>query len=172
ARGEESGGYLRAWTVNEQKNPIPSPAAVLVGRAWSDAFDANSPRILTGREYCLLQKNNRVFAMEGVAPLNGVPDYVSEAASFDLLPHSASNLLIELFPRDKDDRPAATWQLSRQADGVEAFSHTVSGPPPWHLKIPLVPGKRNVVTINLTEFGASRENLPIALRSLRIEDSQ
>jgi hypothetical protein len=172
SRGEESGGYLRAWTANEQKNAIPSPSAVLVGRPWSDSFDANSPRILTGREYSLLQKSNRVFAMSGMHPLNGVPDYVSESFSVDILPHSGSNLLIELSPRAKDTAPVASWSVSRQAEGVEVFTATVSGPPPWHLKIPLVSQQRNQVTVKLTEYGASREESMIALRSLRIEDSQ
>ncbi|HEY8995156.1 MAG TPA: hypothetical protein VIM71_10875 [Lacunisphaera sp.] len=171
ARGEESGGYLRYWVVNEQTATIPAPAAVLVGRPWSDSFDANSPRILTGREYCLLQKNNRVFAMAGANPLNGVPDTIDDQYTLEILPHSPSNLRIELAPRLKQSPLPATWQLARQAAGTDDFNSTVSGPPPWRLSIPLVAGQRNRVSISLAAYAGAREELQISVRSLRIEDS-
>lgn len=170
ARGEESGGYLRAWVVNEQNSPIPHPAAILVGRPWSDAFDANSPRILTGREYSLLQKSNRVFTMSGMSPLNGIPDTVTEKFSFEILPHSPSNLLIELIPRVKGVKPVVTWSQSRTADNATDFNSTLTGPPPWQLKVPLVAGRRNAIHFSLTDYPGLREDLQFSVRSLRIED--
>jgi hypothetical protein len=171
ARGEESGGYLRFWVVNEQKMEIPAPAAILVGRPWSDSFDANSPRILTGREYSLLQKTNRVFAMSGANPLNGIPDTIGEKFTLEILPHSTSNLLIELAPRLKNTSPAATWQLARQAADTADFAATLAGPPPWRFNIPLVAGQRNQVSISLAEYSGPRDELQVSVRSLRIEDS-
>jgi hypothetical protein len=171
-RGEENGGYLRNYILNEAKVEIPPPAAVLVGRAWAETFDANSPRLVAGREFALLQKSNRVIAMSGVSPANGVPDKVSGDFSIDILPHSASELQIELAPRLADTNPGATWKLVRQAEGMPEFSATVSGPPPWQLKIPLAPGQRNAVSIRLADFNGSREYPLIAVRSLRVQGSQ
>ncbi len=170
ARGEESGGYLRSGVINEQDHEIPPPAAVLVGHDWAEAFDANSPRLLTGREFILLQKSNRVFKLSGVFPLNGVPDHASATVSLEIQPHSPSSLLLELAPRAADTT-AGTWNLARHAEGSADFSAVVSGPPPWRLKIPLTAGQRNLIEINLQEYGARREGMVFRLSSLRIEDS-
>ena len=171
ARGEESGGYLRGNVINEQNHKIPKPAAILVGHDWADAFDANSPRLLTGREYTLLQKNNRVFKLTGFSPINGVPDHVSGAAEMEILPHSPGNLLLELAPWAKTGWPAGVWQLTRHAEGAEDFRTTVSGPSPWHLVIPLVAARRNQVTITLAGHDGPADTVSFAVRSLRIEDS-
>jgi hypothetical protein len=171
ARGEESGGYLRSGVVNEQNQEIPSPAAVLVGHDWADAFDANSPRLYTGREFALLQKGNRVFKLAGVFPLNGVPDHVSGAATMEILPHSTSNLLLELAPRTKAGWPAGAWRVTRRTEGAEDFSATVTGASPWRLVIPLVAGRRNEVTLTLAGISGPPGNVSFLIRSLRIEDS-
>jgi hypothetical protein len=171
ARGDESGGYLRDTVINEQNHPIPRPVAVLVGHDWADTFDANSPRIFTGREYTLLQKNNRVFKLSGGYPLNGVPDQFNGAAAMEILPHSSCNLLIELAPRSKAGWPAGAWRLTRQAEGAEDFTATVTGPSPWHLVIPLVAARRNQVTITLAGHVGPASTVSFAVRSLRIEDS-
>jgi len=167
ARGEESGGYLRTGIINEQTSEIPAPAAVLVGTPWADAFDANSPRLLTGREYTLLSKSNRVFKLGGVYPLNGPPDQASGAVFMEILPHSESHLLLELTPRAKAGWPAGEWKLTRHAEGAEDFTATVTGPSPWQLKIPLVAARRNQIGITLA--GATAD-LSFIVRRLRIED--
>ncbi len=171
APGELSGGYLRDSVVNEQNHVIPRPAAVLVGHDWADTFDANSPRLYTGREYTLLQKNNRVFKLSGGYPLTGVPDFVSVATTMEILPHSPCNLLLELAPRSKAGWPAGAWQLTRHAEGAEDFTETVSGPSPWHLVIPLVAARRNQVTITLAGHNGPTSTVSFAVRTLRIEDS-
>jgi hypothetical protein len=169
ARGEESGGYLRAWVVNEQTAPIPAPAAVLVGRAWADTLDANSPRLLTGREYALLQKSNRMLAMEGVQPLNGPPDLASNRFSFDLLPHSPSRLVLELAPRSHMGA-AVDWDVRRHADGAADFAQTAGGTGPWRVVIPLVPGRRNHIALSNGRAQAAGAPPGFAIRHLRIED--
>lgn len=170
-RGEESGGYLRGGVINEQNQAIPPPAAVLVGRAWADTFDANSPRLLTGREYALLQKSNRVFKLGGVYPLNGPPDHASAAITLEIEPHSPAHLVVELAPRAKAGWPAGEWKLTRHAEGAADFTATVSGPSPWRLKIPLVAARRNQVDLVLVGHAGPPDALSFAIRALRIEDS-
>ena len=170
SRGEESGGYLRSGVINEQNQEIPRPVAVLVGHDWADTFDANSPRLLTGREYTLLQKSNRVFKLTGFSPVNGVPVHVSGEATMEILPHSPGTLLLELAPQTNAGWPAGAWQLTRHADGAEDFSATVTGPSPWHLVIPLVAARRNQITITLAGQAGPVGAVSFIVRSLRIED--
>lgn len=169
-RGEESGGYLRSGIINELNREIPPPSAVLVGRSWAEAFDANSPRILTGREYTLLQKSNRVFKLSGVYPLNGVPDHASGAVFLEIQPHSDSHLLLELSPRSKAGWTAGEWKLTRHAEGAEDFTATVTGPSPWQLKISLVAARRNLIDITLAGHTGPAGELSFIVRGLRIED--
>ena len=171
ARGEQSGGYLRSKVINEATQSIPGPAAVLVSRDWADSFDANSTRILTGREYVLLRTSNRVFSMRGVFPTNGPPDQASTLVELEILPHSAGQLLVELSPRKPDDWPAGTWLVTRRAANAEAYSTSVSGPAPWMIKVPLVPRQRNQITLSATSAKADDEPLPFIIRELRIEDN-
>lgn len=171
ARGEESGGYLRNDIINEQDQEIPKPAAILVGREWGDSFDANSPRILTGREYMLLQKSNRVFSLSGVHPLDGPPNYASGEVGMELLPHSSGNLLLELSPRSNMDQTAESWRVSSKVDDGVHFSTTVSGSPPWHIRIPLVANKRNTISLNATGRMTDDVPFPYVVLRLRIEDS-
>lgn len=169
-RGEENGGYLRNGVHTELHPNMPRPSAYLVGRVWADTFDANSPRLLTGREFTLLQKSNRVFTMAGVTPLNGLPDYASGAVQFEIQPHSPGNLLVELAPREVEQVPSAEWYLARTAEGATEFTETVSGPPPWRLKIPLVASQRNRITITLAGAAEPPGVFRFIVRSLRIED--
>ena len=167
ARGEQSGGYLRGNVINEAAQDIPSPAAVLVSRSWADSFDANSPRILSGKEYVLLRKSNRVFMLRGVFPLNGPPDVASTLIELEVRPHTGAELLIELKPRKPEAWPTGTWQLSRRAEGTEDYALSVSGPPPWALKVPLLAGKRNQIV--MTSAIVTDEPLPFVVKKLRIE---
>jgi hypothetical protein len=171
ARGEQSGGYLRSNVINEASQQIPPPSAVLVSRAWADSFDANSPRILTGREYVLLRASNRVFTLRGVFPLNGPPDVASTKIELEVLPQSGSVLHIELFPRKPEEWPAGSWQIARRAESADAYDTSISGPPPWVIKVPLVPGRRNQITLSLAAETVNDGTLPFRVRKLLIEDN-
>ena len=168
-RGVESGGYLRDYVLNEANIEIPRPDAVLVGRPWAETIDANSPRLLTGREYALVQKSNRVLALAGVNPLNGVPDTASGAFTLQIVPHTASDLVLDLAPRAAAGWPAAEWRLRRTAAGAPEFNATVSGASPWHLRIPLVAGQTNEVSVTLA--GQADPNaVSFVVRNLRVEN--
>jgi hypothetical protein len=171
ARGEENGGYLRNGVHTELHPDMPAPAAYLVSRLWADSFDANSPRILTGREFTLLQKSNRVFALTGAQPLNGPPDNGSGAITLEILPHSAGNLLVEISPRLKDSPLTGEWQVTREAEGDLPFSALLSGPPPWQVRVPLVAGKRNQISLLFLTGGDAPGPASFQLRGIRIEDA-
>ncbi|MEN9401771.1 MAG: hypothetical protein RL091_474, partial [Verrucomicrobiota bacterium] len=81
-----------------------------------------------------------------------------------------SNLLIELIPRVKGVKPVVTWSQSRTADNATDFNSTLTGPPPWQLKVPLVAGRRNAIHFSITDYPGLREDLQFSVRSLRIED--
>jgi hypothetical protein len=168
-RGVESGGYLRAYVINEAAARIPPPAAVLVGRPWAETFDANSPRILLGREYALVQRSNRVHEMAGVSSLNGPPDRATGQFSFQIVPHAASELVLELAPLAAAGWPAGEWRAQRTAPGEAPFAATVTGASPWHLRIPLIAGKPNEVSVVLAG-AADPEALSFVVRNLRIEN--
>jgi hypothetical protein len=170
-RGGEGGGYLRLGVLDESAVPGGQPAAVLVGRRWAESFDANSPRLLEGREYILFSTANRVTDLQGVYPLNGYPDHGGEAMRFTIVPHSPSKLRLELTPRAKRVILPANWNLVRHADGAPDFVASVSGPPPWHLEIPLIAGQDNRVEVNLKDYDGPREGVAFVLRSVRIEDA-
>ncbi len=169
SRGEQGGGYLRANVTNEASESIPTPAAVLVSRAWAESIDANSPRILTGKEYVLLQTSNRVFKMNGVYPLNGTPDAASALIELEMLPHSDGVLRVELQPRKPKDWPTGTWQVIRRIEGGDDFLMNVSGASPWVIKVPLLAGKRNKITLSITSGKSADDPLPFAIKDLRVE---
>jgi hypothetical protein len=170
ARGEESGGYLRSDVINERDQAIPPPRAVLVGRGWADTFDANSPRILTGREFTLLQKSNRVFAMSGVHPLNGAPEHATKQVRLEIVPHSPANLRLDLAPRIQRDWTVGRWEITRKIEGRADFTTTVSSPPPWNLSLPLVAGERNHLSIDWVNDGTLVDELPFSIQRLHITD--
>ncbi|HEY8995157.1 MAG TPA: hypothetical protein VIM71_10880 [Lacunisphaera sp.] len=170
-RGGEGGGYLRLGVRDESAVPGGRPAALLVGRRWAESFDANSPRLLEGREFILLREANRVTDLQGVYPTNGYPDHAGGAMRFEILPHSRSRLLLELTPRTKRVTLPANWNLIRQTEGALDFSATVSGLPPWRLEIPLIARTSNRITVDLKEYDGPREDMAFVLRTVRIEDS-
>lgn len=170
ARGDENGGYLRFYVRTEHHPEMPAPQAYLVSRAWGDGFDANSPRILTGREYVLLQKSNRVLGLSGFQPVNGMPDFAGASIRLEILPHSPGNLLLDLTPRGDGPPPTLAWKVGRLAAG-EAFTTTVSGPPPWRLKIPLAARQRNQVDLVAESPDGSPLPAQFIVRGLRIEDA-
>jgi hypothetical protein len=170
ARGNQSGGYLRDHVINEQSRPIPPPQAILVGRDWADTVDANSPRLLTGQEYALLGKSNRIFKLSGTSPASGLPGWAGAAIALEMLPHSPSSLLIELAPQARAGWPAGEWKATRQAEGATDFTATVSGPSPWRIKIPLAPGRRNRIAVTLAGQTASPDELNFVVREFRVEN--
>lgn len=169
ARGEQSGGYLRDKVINEASHAIPHPTAVLVSRMWADSFDANSPRILLGKEYALLSESNRVFKMGGVFPLNGPPDVTSSLIELEVQPYMRSELVLVLQPRKPEAWPANIWRVSRRTEGAADFSAEISGRPPWTIKIPMEAGKRN--QIRIASATVTEAEMPFVVKTLRIEAS-
>jgi len=167
-RGEQSGGYLRGNVINEATQNIPAPDAVLVSRSWANSFETNSPHLLEGREYVLVRKSNRFFGLRGVYPLYGIPDLASSLIELELLPHSTSELQVELAPRVATDWPVGRWQVTRRAEGSEDFSMEVSGTPPWTLKVPLIAGRRNQIALSISPGKGTAEPLPFDIKVLRI----
>lgn len=168
SRGVESGGYLRDYVVVESPPDTPTPSAVLVGRPWADAIDANSPRLVNGREYALLEKSNRVPLLSGVYPLKGVPDTASGAFALQIVPHSPSDLVIELAPLAKAGWPSAEWRLHRTGPGAPEFNATVNGASPWLLRIPLAANQPNDISVTLA--GQADPNaVSFVVRRLRVE---
>lgn len=169
-RGDENGGYLRYYVHTEADPEMPPPAGYLVSRSWGDSFDANSPRILTGREYVLLQKSNRVLGLSGFQPGNGRPDFAEGALHLEILPHSPGVLRLELAPRDDGPPPDLAWRIARAA-GADTFTATVAGPPPWRMEIPLAVGQRNRIELTAESAAGARLPAQYIVRGLRIEDA-
>jgi hypothetical protein len=167
-RGGDKGGHLSS-TLFESALPPGSRPAVLVGRKWAETFDANSARLLAGREYVLLREANRVLAMEGVYPLDGVPEHFSPHASFAILPHSAARLRITLAPRLARFWPAAAWRVHHQAGNGPGNELTVSGSPPWEFVVPLVANQHNLIEFTTVAPAGNTEILPFAIKLLKIE---
>lgn len=171
ARGEEAGGYLRGDIVREGVQPIPTPRAILVGRPWADTLDANSPRFLTGREYVLLQKSNRVGRFEGIYPQNGTPDNASGHILLEITPHTNALLSFTLKPRLRTGAATGDWSVRRDAPGVEPYTATVGSAAPWSFRIPLVAGQLNRVEVTFGGTIGADDKLPFAFNSLRMEDA-
>ncbi|AOS44929.1 hypothetical protein Verru16b_01998 [Lacunisphaera limnophila] len=171
ARGEENGGYLRNGVHTELHPDMPAPAAYLVSRLWADTFDANTPRLLTGREFTLLQKRNRVLAMDGVQPLNGPPDNASGSITLEIEPHSAAHLLLTLTPRPRDSTLTGRWAVARRAAGHPDFTTELAGPPPWAVRLPLIPSVVNQLSLHFTSAGEPPGPATFQVRGLRIEDA-
>lgn len=149
-RGEESGGYLRDAVIREGQRDIPAPAAVLVGREWADTVDAGSPRLLTGREYTLLSRANRVFDLRGVLPLSGVPEVASPHIFWEIAPPTTATLSFVLAPQKDAVLPveSLSWQLRRLTDDGHEFTARIDGPPPWHVAVPLIGRQKQTVMID------------------------
>jgi len=170
-RGGEGGGYLRFGVLDESAVPGGQPAAVLVGRRWAESFDANSPRLLVGREYILFREVNRVTDLQGVYPLNGMPDNTSTHFSIQIIPHSASRLRITLVPYWEHKWPEGTWRIARRvADGTETVT-TLSGSPPWQIDVPLLPRVTQTIECHLVSSPATTEELPFSVRQLSLEST-
>jgi hypothetical protein len=167
-RGGDKGGYLSS-TLFESAMPPGPPPAVLVGRNWAETFDANSPRLLSGREFALLREANRVLKMEGVYPLNGVPEHCSPHASFTIVPHSAARLRITLTPRLARNWPTASWDVTCQAGNGPGIQLTASGAPPWQFEVPLAAQLPNAIAFATVAPAGNTEALPFSIQVLKIE---
>jgi hypothetical protein len=170
-RGGEGGGYLRLGVRDESAIPDGQPAALLVGRSWAESFDANSPRLLAGREYILFREANRVTDLQGVYPLNGIPDNTQSRFSIEITPHSASRLRLTLAPNRKKNWPEASWRIvNRSAAGAETVT-TLSGPPPWQIDVALEPRVTQTIDCQVVAPAGMSEDLPFSLRHLIIEST-
>lgn len=169
ARGDESGGYLRGEVVNEAQHPIPEPAAVLVGRRWAETFDADSPRLFTGREFVLLARANRILHLGGVFPLNGPPAVASEHLEFTIRPVAMSALRFVLTPEPgAQPAPDTAWEIHRRTDNGREYTARVEGAAPWSIEVPLVAGMRQTVEIRRTGGDRPVPGYPFLLSQLRI----
>ena len=170
-RGGEGGGYLHLGVLDESALPAGRPAALLVGRRWAETFDANSPRLLTGREYVLLRTANRVTELKGLYPWNGYPDNAATRFSIELTPHSASRLHLTLAPNQKRRWPSASWRIvHRTAAGVETVTEFTS-PPPWQIDVALVANVTQTVECQLTSAPDTPEPLPFSVRQVLVEST-
>lgn len=170
-RGGEGGGYLRSDVRDESAIPGGRPAALLVGRRWAESFDANSPRLLVGREYVLLSEANRVTDLKGVYPLNGIPEHTTPHFSLEITPHSSSRLRLTLIPYWAKRWPAVTWRiLHRTGPGVERV-WVLSGPPPWQIDVALAPRLAQTIECQMVAPAPTAEELPFAISHLTVESS-
>ena len=170
-RGVQNGGYLRGTVRQEDSAQMADAHAVLMGRAWADAFDLTSPRLLQGREYALLERVNRVTDLQGVYPVYGLPNAASAHFSLTLQPNATSRLTLELAPREIEPLPAfadGSWLVVCRVSETETHRVTVSGPPPWRIEVPLAAGQSQ--TINFTFSVASEDPalFPFGLAQLRL----
>lgn len=172
AYGEQSGGYLRHEVINEGRQSIPTPAAILVGRHWADAFDADLPRLLVGREYALLPHANRVLEMDGVFPLNGLPDAASRSFRFVLKPAVSSELLVTLAPRPNlPPPPPGIWTVRRESGEGDALITTLEGPPPWRIVVPLLSRQRQSLEFIHGDGAGAVGAYPFAVKDIRISST-
>jgi hypothetical protein len=168
-RGDEGGGYLRLGVLHDSDIPGGSPAAFLVGRRWAESFDANSPRLLAGREYVLLREANRVTDLQGVYPLNGYPDHAATRFAIEITPHAHSRLRLTLIPATKEAWPAATWRVVNRTESGETTVRELHGAPPWQIEVALTPHVRQTVECQLLTPAASTDILPFAISQLLVE---
>ncbi len=170
-RGGDGGGYLRLGVRDESAIPTGRPAALLVGKRWSECFDANSPRILSGREFVLLRKANRVTELQGVYPTNGYPDHASLHFSLEITPHSASRLRMLLEPYKKKNWPQATWRIVHRTGAGTETVQEVSGPPPWRIDVPLTADVKQVIECQVVSTLDTSIPWPFAVREVIIEST-
>ena len=170
-RGGEGGGYLRLGVLDESAIPGGRPAALLVGRRWAESFDANSPRLLEGREYILFREANRVTQLQGVYPLNGYPDHASTHFSLEITPHTSSRLRLTLTPYKAKLWPQATWRIVRRSgSGVEVVRE-VAGPPPWQIDVALAPRLAQTIDCQVVGPADTTQAWPFAISHVTIESS-
>jgi hypothetical protein len=170
-RGGEGGGYVRMDVRDESAVPGGRPAALLVGRRWAECFDANSPRLLEGREFVLLREANRVTDLQGVFPTNGYPDNAATRFAMEITPHTAARLRLVLVPNRKNTWPDAAWRVVNRTVSGQETAHEVSGPPPWQLDVALAPGVKQTVECQLLSKPHTFEEWPFHVRQLIVESN-
>lgn len=165
-RGVRNGGYLHETVATAPPLPTETAAAVLVGRAWAEAFDANSPRLFTGDTFALLARSNPVVSLAGFLPDDGVPHTIVPGAVLALRPHSRSELHLTLTreasgPAD----PAFTWRATGGGATAEATSTTG----PWNLVVPLAAGQLHRLEFTATAAAPSAPMPRFKIAALRLE---
>jgi len=171
ARGEQNGGYLRASVAHEPEEGSRHARVLLLDRRWAEAFDSSTPPILTGREFALLRRANRVIDMRGVHPLNGVPDNAAARFSFTLRSNSSARFSFTLNPRSvyRDMVfPAGSWQVTVRSGSAETYRATVAGAPPWKIEAPLAADREQVVECAYSDPLRQLGETPFALTDLRL----
>jgi hypothetical protein len=168
-RDAEPGGYLRQHVLSEDALPGGRAAAVLVGQAWAATFDANSERLLDGREYVLLKASNRVADLQGVYPLNGVPEHAAAHLTFTLVPHSPSRFRLKLLPRIPRNWPEVAWRVTTRVGTGAMVETVVAGRPPWQFELPLAAAQSNTLEFTVVRPEHSPEALPFSIAELAVE---
>lgn len=170
-RGGEGGGYLRLGVLDESAIPGGRPAAMLVGRRWAESFDANSPRLLVGREYILFREANQVTNLQGVYPLNGIPEHASTHFSIEITPHSSSRLRLTLTPYWKQHWQNITWRIVTRTGTEIQMTKELAGPPPWQIDVALAPRLAQTVEGQVVGLADTAEELPFVINRLTVESS-
>ncbi|WP_415908527.1 hypothetical protein [Oleiharenicola sp. Vm1] len=160
-RGAGTGGYLRASIVSVPADA--APGASLVGRAWADTLDANSPRLLAGRDFALLDRVNRLLASSGLQPSVGVPQRAAPVFSLTVLPHAAAELQVEIVR----DGSAGIWEVAN--DLRVGGQSAVSEPGRWTLRVRLVGGRAQTIAFRFVPAAASPTPPTFELRRVAIQ---
>jgi hypothetical protein len=169
ARGEANGGYLHHVVLRESSS-AETRAAVLVGAEWARTFDANSPSLLTGKDFALMRVANRVPALHGFFPDTGVPERAGSRLALEVRPHKRSSLHLTLAPSDLLDASPSSWQITLHTEGSLVFETTMSGPPPWNFVVPLAPAQSHHIELIATPE-PSQDSFPYRVTTLRIADA-
>jgi hypothetical protein len=144
---------VRQWAA---ENPAAAPVLVVgpsfrfpyfhgMWAAWAHeparvAYAAGDPQ---PGGYLLLAETNRVTALSGAAPGDGVPETLAARWSMDLVPHHDAELVVEIGAPAPPAFPTR-WRVEhRSPDGSTPLSLDVSGPPPWRVTVPLLAGGVN-----------------------------
>ncbi len=163
-RGHDHGGYLRDYTRVE--SGAVRPAAILVSPEWARTVEANSRRLWESPSVVVVAESNRVVAAEGLFPATGVPEKTAARWRLELRPHDAAHLQLTLQPAPGVSVGDVTWQVTAATEARERFSATLTGPPPWHLSVPLAPSALNRITA--TAEGAPDSGFPFVVAGLRV----
>ncbi len=137
-RGHQNGGYLRSAVRHESDADSPAPAAVLLSRAWADAFDVDSPRLFSSERFVLLRAANRVLRLDGFSPAQGVPDTINPAATIVIRPGQRAELRLSI-----EAEATVHWRATHLVAGRPRETFDVAGPAPWQFTVPLEPNQDN-----------------------------
>jgi len=152
-----NGGYLHQFAQHETETVgVPPDAAWLVSREWADSFEPNSRWLVSAKSYVLLANSNRVLSSEGLEPAEGMPRSTEGQIALTLQPHSAADFTITLAPTSSGPLDRTAWRISRIASNAADWTQQITGPPPWHIRVPLIPREINRLRIEASPLPAKQ----------------